>query len=411
MSFKNLVNCYKKVINYDGSNIKNEYENSYIDNMKDSFFDNIAWTQVSKNFNYNILYDTWIFEGDTKDKDVPYKRLLSYPYDSIQFQRGDYIHFNYASTPTTWLLTTLESQYNYDINGRIYLCNNILKWKDEFNNTKEYPCVILDKATGGFFDYNTNIIVPDGVIYVSAQWNEDTMKITENKRFILNKQAFRVNFVDSFSAGNVVTFTMKKEEINTATDNIELGIADYNKNVYSLSINSDSFEQVVEYANQLTATLTLNGQPSTEAIEWISSDNSIVSIDSDGNFECLTEGNCRITARMIKNPLVSDSITITVNPVIVVQKENKVSPQTFDILQNQSITYEIYQFENNIPNSSGFNFVLSGASSTKYIAEIISPNKIKITSKGYDSVKLNILATNLIDSSTISWQIQLKNLW
>lgn len=198
----------------DNSNVKQNEEIQWTNAIKENFYRNLGYTQVSKNFKNNTLYDTCIYEGVTKDQDVPYKRLLSYPYDSIQFQRGDYIHFKYGGIDTTWLLTTLDSQFLYDVNGRMYLCNETLKWIDDNKILQEYPCVIEDRQSKqGLFDFNPNIKLATGIIYVDVQYNVDTQKIKEDYRFVLKGQAFRVSFVNPFSTGNCATLTLVKDQI------------------------------------------------------------------------------------------------------------------------------------------------------------------------------------------------------
>ena len=218
MTFKKILTSYKKVKENSGSNLRTEYENSYIDNLKSNFLDNIAYTQVTKNFDYNTTYDVWIFDGDTKDKEVPYKRLLSYPYDTVQFSRGDYINFTYGSESTIWLLTSLESQFIFDVSGRIYRCNETLKWMDSNDELQTYPCVILDELNRGTLDFTSTLTLPTGVIKVLVQYNEDTLNITQDYRFIFKGQAFVVNFVNPFTTGKFITLTMSKDQLSTNDD-------------------------------------------------------------------------------------------------------------------------------------------------------------------------------------------------
>ncbi len=220
MSFKSLVSNYKKVLDCDGNNFRTEYQNSYKDNLIDSFFDNIAYTQVTKNFDYVTTYDTWIFEGDTKDKEVPYKRLLSYPYNTVQFSKGDYINFSYGGIDTIWLLTTLESQHIWDVIGRIYRCNETLKWTDSEDELQEYPCVIEDRMAQGLLQFNPNIALLTGVIYVVVKYDANTILIAENDKFLFKGQAFKVTFVNSFIAENCITFTMEKDLTSSNDDTV-----------------------------------------------------------------------------------------------------------------------------------------------------------------------------------------------
>jgi hypothetical protein len=385
-------------------------ETQLISQIRENFSRNLGYTKVIKNFENNVQYEACISEGDAKDKDVPFKRFLSYPYAIKQFSRGDYITFQYGQKQTTWLLKSLNEQFFYDLNGRIYICNNTLKWIDEFNKTISYPCVVQDQANRATFDFNNNIIIPDGTIFIDVQTNSDTEKIEINKRFILNKQAFKLNFVENITAGNITTLTLVKDNVASDDDLIE-GIANKNQYNYSLSINQSNIEQSIGFTSQLTYTLTLNGDINTNAVEWISSNPSVCTVNSSGNIDLLSLGSATITCRMVNNNLISDSINISVVSVPVINKQNKIIPEIYSILQNESQTYIIYQYENGLPNGSEFSFAFSGASVNNYTAQIINGNQINITNKNYDVNKLTIIATNLVDGSVLNWQVQLKGLW
>jgi hypothetical protein len=225
MSFKNLVNHYKKTINYDGSNSKIEYENAYIDNMRDSFFDNIAWTQVTKNSDTTV-YDTWIYDGDTNAKAMGHKKLVSYPYNTAQFSVGDYVHFSYASTSTTWIITSLDKQDIYDVNGRIFQCNKVLKWKTSNNVTYTYDTFLINKIQhkDGIFD-NKYLSIGDGQFIATLPDNSITRTLNRNVRFIVDDIAYKITFID-LSMNGLCLLTLVEHQINTANDDLNNDIAD-----------------------------------------------------------------------------------------------------------------------------------------------------------------------------------------
>ncbi|WP_459586059.1 hypothetical protein, partial [Enterobacter asburiae] len=71
-------------------------------------------------------------EGNSDDKTLGYKKMLSYPYQTLQFGIGDYIHFKYLhirDVPqkwTTWLLISLDTLRLFNVNGRMVPCNQTL---------------------------------------------------------------------------------------------------------------------------------------------------------------------------------------------------------------------------------------------------------------------------------------------
>jgi len=226
---KPIKTCYEvknEILGISGTleDEKNQLTNA----LKESFSKNLGYDKVKVN-NSTDFVEVCIYDDNATKEDVFYKMLWSYPYDDIQFSRGDYIYWRYGNQDTAWLLETLDEQHLYDIRGRIYKCNHNLKWQDENLITRSYPCVLEDKVNNNVFDINKNIIIQNGFIYVDVQQNEITSKIKVNQRFLFDGQAFKVNFVETFIGGNYMSLTLAKDEI-APDDKVDLGIANY-KNI------------------------------------------------------------------------------------------------------------------------------------------------------------------------------------
>ena len=161
---------------------------------KSTFSENPDYNKVYKNFNYDKTYEAWIYEGNKEDKIVGYKMFQSYPYDKPKFKIGDYIHWNYNHKEiSTWLLTSLDTQYLYNVTGRMLECNNSLRWKDKNENLNCYPCVIKDALTYTNFKWgNSGVVESGGDIVVLVQRNKETSQIDINDRFIFSGVAFKV---------------------------------------------------------------------------------------------------------------------------------------------------------------------------------------------------------------------------
>ena len=132
---------------------------------KGTFYSNPDYNKIYKNFNYEKSYDAWIYEGNERDKIVGYKIFQSYPYDIVEFNIGDYIHWNFNHVElSTWLLTSLDTQYLYNVTGRMLLCNNSLRWKNNDGNLNCYPCVIKDAMTYTNFKWGNDGLVEQGAL-------------------------------------------------------------------------------------------------------------------------------------------------------------------------------------------------------------------------------------------------------
>lgn len=220
----NCIGIINSVL-HSGSDISSSDAMSEL--TKDTFFENTDYRVVYKNFNYDEPYDTWIYEGNDEDKIVGYKYLQSYPYDEVKFKIGDYIHWNFNHKElSTWLLTSLDTQYLYNVKGRMLQCNNSLRWKDNDETIHCYPCVIKDALTYTNFKWgNKGVVQTGGDIVVLVQRNEFTSKINVNDRFLFNEVAFRVKqLFDELNPNYVELYMMKAPELqdDNYSDNIAI---------------------------------------------------------------------------------------------------------------------------------------------------------------------------------------------
>lgn len=218
--------CVKRVNNLLHSQDTTEANDQITELTKSNFNNSTDYRVVYKNFNYNKSYDTWIYEGNDEDKIVGYKYLQSYPYDMPQFRIGDYVHWNFNHRElSTWLITSLDTQYLYNVKGKILECNNSLKWTDENGELNCYPCVIKDAMTYTNFKWgNKGVVQPSGDIVVMVQKNEYTSKIQINDRFLFNNIGFRVKeFFNVLNPNYMEIYMMKVPELEG--DNFEDNIA------------------------------------------------------------------------------------------------------------------------------------------------------------------------------------------
>lgn len=238
-------NCVYEVSSILANNTN--YEDILTDNIYNSFTDMPDYRQVYKNFKYSEPLDVWIYEGNEKDKIVGYKYLQSYPYKTVQFNIGDYIHWNYNHEDlSTWLLISLDKQHLYDVKGRIMLCNNILKWKDSSNTTKSYPCVIEDAMTYVNFKYGTKGVAQQGAdIVVLVQQNEDTKELNINERFMFNGRAFKIKQKKDLIEPRYIELYMSKVD-ELETDNVAQNIANNG------DVNIDTTKQGITIVPDIT---------------------------------------------------------------------------------------------------------------------------------------------------------------
>jgi hypothetical protein len=206
---------------------KERSEQDITDNIREGFYDNPNWYNVYKNDDNSTTYDVIINRGDKKSKSNGYKELISYPYDTIVFNIGDYIHWNYDGTDSVWLLISLDKQYSYNVNGRIVRCNHTLKWKNSNNVTKSYCCFLSNevKYSEGVFD-NKYMRIGDGQYNAIIQANADTNTLKRDDRFVINDVVYKISYIDKATNDGLYLITLIEGQVNTANDDLVNDIAD-----------------------------------------------------------------------------------------------------------------------------------------------------------------------------------------
>ena len=372
----------------------------------ENFFEQPNYYQVTKNFDLDTTYDVLIAEESKKKDSVGIKNLISYPYATPQFTLGDYINWQ----SDVWLLTTLDTQYDYSVVGRIIETNTDLKWINNNGVLKSYRAIATNKVIHQGLDETKYITVPDGNIIVRVQKNDDTSALKESRRFIINGNAYRITNINNF-VNNMIEFYMEQTTVSDEDDLIN-NIADQSANVFSLEINADDFNQVVGYISTLTATVKLNGDIVTKDVLWSTSNPSIVAVSSGGIISLLAEGSVTITCSMQDNSSISDTIIITVTDSSAPSVETRILPNEKIILQSQTQVYTVYKYIDNVVQADTFNFTTSGIASSKYEFTVISGNSFSVRNiQKDDSNQLTVLCTNLVDATTATIQITLGGLW
>ena len=223
------TNCLQEIrsILYNNSSSEAEQANDAISELtSETFFNSTDYRVVYKNFDYTTTYDTWIYEGNDEDKIVGYKYIQSYPYNEVKFKIGDYVHWNFNHKElSTWLITSLDTQYLYNVKGRMLQCNNSIRWTDKDGELNCYPCVIEDAMTYTNFKWgNSGVVQNGGDIVVLVQKNQYTSQIAINDRFLFNEVGFRVKqFFNELNPNYMEIYMMKAPELSN--DNFEDNIA------------------------------------------------------------------------------------------------------------------------------------------------------------------------------------------
>lgn len=234
------TNCIKRLdsLLHSQSNTESESSDQIYQLTQENFKSSTDYRVVYKNFDYSKSYGAWIYEGNKEDKIAGYKYFQSYPYETPQFKIGDYIHWNFNHKElSTWILISLDTEYLYNVKGRMLECNNSLRWVGKDGEINCYPCAIEDAITYTNFKWGSKgVIEPGGDIVVVVQKNSYTSQIKINDRFVFNDITFKVkqNF-NEINPNYMELYMMETPELEG--DNMEDKIATNSEPVDDIGLN------------------------------------------------------------------------------------------------------------------------------------------------------------------------------
>lgn len=404
--------------------------------IKESWDTNIGITTVYKNFDFNTPYEMVVSEGNCEKNEYPYKTFQVYPYDNFVFDRGDYVSFMYRDRMCHFLISTIDNQFAYQVRGHMYLCNNMLRYVDEYGKLYEFPCVFNDKAQRTDFYYTNTINTVDGRIEVDVQKCAITNKISENNRFLFDGRAFKVTYLgnhnnnycdDSKDDIGTTTFPMVIDEIQS-TDDQERNIANADRmSLYSLEVNTDIVYGNIYDIGKIIATVYKDGKEVDEevAFEIIEEDtdtqdncdcninckysyavceceqpvkDKIIEIDTEGNYKLLSIGTCKVKVYMKNNDDIFKIVTFTVSNVPKVDViDIIISPDVDEVKQGLKQEYTCYKTINGIKDSEILNIVDNSSIESGYYNITIGTNTFTIENiKKHSSKKVEISVSDSI---------------
>ncbi len=315
--------------------------------------------------------------------------------------------FRYQFNDNVWITTNSDFYKFPTISSTVRRCNNVLRWYDKDGNLCEEPC---------FIDYvikNNNIesikqqIILDGDVEVCTQMNQYTINILENQRFIFDGKAYKIRAVNNFlrqktnesNSVPLVKFTMYKTNI-APNDDLVNSIADTNYFDYSISINSDDFNQSVGYSGQLSATVKLNEEIVIKDLTWESSDDSKATIDGLGNFTLLSIGLVNFTCSITDNPIITNGISVNIVTITTPISDIIITPDVNKIYRGDTQFYTVFKYLNNVLQADTFTITSSGVPASCYEIQIIDGNTFSVkNTKTYNNSDLIITCTDDIDST------------
>ncbi|MDN4070850.1 Ig-like domain-containing protein [Paenibacillus vini] len=249
------------------------------------------------------------------------------------------------------------------------------------------------------------LTLADGEIVVNCSNYSIDSGLKIGARFLLNGQAFKINGVDDFSKPGTVALTCVKDSI-LPTDDLINGIA--GGLGISVNITNSNFDVTIGSTYQLTWTSTNNAP-----VRFVSSDESVATVDANGLVTGLSVGTVTITAYHSQLEQIKDTITLTVKDVPVAYTvEITSSSKPAEVTKGRTKTYEVIvkQGTDVVSEPVTWQITADSQTGTTTFAKITSQTGTSCVVSGDTLGYVQLKATLVSDPSVFAWQrIQVKS--
>ena len=227
----------------------------------------------------------------------------------------------------TWLCINPSNMSAPNANGLVVRCNASYNSYDYYGNivTEELVVERYDMV-GNDNESQNNLELLDGNFRVTCQLNSNTELLGMNKRIILGRYAYHITgftdfiqeFTGNYDSVHIMSFTARIEE-PTDKDDMVNRIAEGKTYSFSGFIANSPESLTVGKSVQLQAHFLKNQEETAATQEypiswvWESSDESVATVDSNGNVTAIAEGKTTITATLVQNTDISASVTLNVS--------------------------------------------------------------------------------------------------
>jgi len=346
--------------------------------------DRLSTSLVSRGvFNYN--------KEHTKVTMLNGQERCFFANDSVE--SGYYV--NKTRTKETYIIETLtENKFLFE-DTFVRKCNSLLNWVDSNGKINSYPCVRTENSVTDLgTSENKYMVIPNRENKITVQSNKFTKLIRERDgvRFIFDEKCFLLHDIEREIYDGLVILMLEEDEINFETDKQVLvdgsliWIADYTKAPsYILEINQSDSEIATGNTLQLSAQILRDGQVVVEDISWTSSDELIATVDNSGLVTTVAEGSVIITAIMVDNNDVRDTVNIEVVAIATDNYSILLTPDSSDITLTDTIEVNALLLNNGVAEADTFTFSVIGGTATSedYNFTVIDGNNYSIEALRY----------------------------
>lgn len=195
----------------------------------------------------------------------------------------------------------------------IVRCNYLMKWVDSNGHVQQswsYFVSSLDSKIKGNFRTWNSLISPQPNKY--AQILMPRYPIDRATNFIVEQESWTVVQYDHTSVPGVIYLSLTEGKINSIYDDVANNLADTDKIAnYQLSIPTKTQNFEIGEKCHPAFTLTKNGIPSQEPVQFSSNNTNVVKVDN-GELIAVGAGKAQVIVTLINYPTIYQTLDITV---------------------------------------------------------------------------------------------------
>lgn len=306
---------------------------------------------------------------------------------------------------STWLCTNSSNLSSVHGTAIVQRCNAAYNSYDYYGNIVAEP-IVVEKALMASNDNNSpqNIVLMDGYFNVTCQLNDNTKWLGQNQRLILGSKAYHItgytDFIQEFTGDyesiHILKFTIRVEEPTIDDDLINHIANGYN---YTFGAKVSGVPSLsVGQTTQLKAEFIKNGVavPATEEYpltwEWRSSDESIATVDANGNVTAKTAGNVRIYIDLQECSGTMAYLDLSIEKADTSSNVAFIGNVQPSLAQYRTAVLQAGYYENGVLSGETVEWSFNGAQESAYHA-VVDGNQVSITCLLPDSTPLHITAS------------------
>lgn len=335
------------------------------------------------------------------------RRFDDYKMVLFESPQADYIRLGtkIVTMGSTWLAINPDNISGVSGSGVVRRCNAVWNYLDYYGNVVSEPIIVEnDRANANDSDAQNSQLITKGYFNVTCQYNDATRQIDTNTRLILGTAAYRVTgysdfemeFTGDYSSVRLLSFSVRYEEANEAIDDMVNHVAGGKTFSWEILLSGQT-SMTVGATTQLTVQSKRNDETVTSTTEnpisylWESSDESVLTVDDNGNVTAIAEGSASVRVKLAQNTNYHINYGITVTESVDGVKFTTSVPESLSAYESAGISAAY--FLDGIEQTDAIIWTFTGADDNAYSYAVSADGKsISIDCFGYSAIPLTITA-------------------